>query len=80
MAFGPLAAAILRGTKITGQIVDLPPGGDARGDGTFPRGQQGGRVQAEAQLRIHDREAAIGRNDLKARRPRRLREAIDGVM
>ena len=42
--------------------------------------QQGGRVQAEAQLRIHDREAAIGRNDLKARRPRRLREAIDGVM
>ena len=66
--------------KITYQIVDLLPGSDARCDGTFPRRQQGGRVQAEAQLRIQDPEASINRNDVKARRTRRPRKAVDGVV
>ena len=73
------AGIALRGTEITHQIVDLLPGCDARGDGTFPRRQQGGRVQIEAQRRIDDPEASVYRNDVKARRMRRPREAIDGA-
>jgi hypothetical protein len=73
-------ATTLRGVKITHHIVDLLPGCDARGDGTFPRRQQGGRVQVEAQLRIDNPEASVDRNDVKARRVRRPREAIDGAV
>ncbi len=36
-------------------------------------------MQVEAQLRIYDPEAAIDRNDVKASRTRRAREAIDGA-
>ena len=67
-----------RGAKITYQGVDLLRIRDPRGDGTFPRRQQGGRVQVEAQFRTYGREAAIGSNDFQARRPRRLREVVDG--
>jgi hypothetical protein len=34
-------------------------------------------VQFEAQFRIHDREASTDLNDVKARRARRPREAVD---
>ena len=36
-------------------------------------------MQVEAQLRIDDPEASVDRNDVKARRTRRPREAIDGA-
>ena len=65
--------------KITHQIVDLLLARDPRSDGTVLCRQEGTRVQAEAQLRIRDPEAAIDRNDVKARLPRRPREAIDGA-
>src|SRR5262249_41664670 len=40
----PFVVGTLRGMKITYQIVDLFPGRDSRGDGTFPRGREGARV------------------------------------
>ena len=36
-------------------------------------------MQVEAQLRIDDPEPSVDRNDVKARRMRRPREAIDGA-
>ena len=36
-------------------------------------------MQVEAQLRIDDPEASVDRNDVKACRTRRPREAIDGA-
>ena len=53
------------------------PGCDARSDGAVPRRRQRGRVQVEAQLRIDDPESSVDGNDVKARRARRPREAID---
>ena len=37
-------------------------------------------MQVEAQVRIDDPEATVDRNDVKARRMRRPREAIDGAL
>ena len=65
--------------KITHQLIDLLPCRDPRRDGAVLCRQQGARVQAKTQFRMGNSEAALDRNDVKARFTGRPREAIDGA-